>query len=325
MRIITLLACSLCVLLGTTGCGPKSGGTGADGLFKLTVQLDWVAEPEHGAFYTAEALGYFREEGLDVTLIQGGPNAYSLNKVATNQAQIGQADSTNVLLATHSGAPLLNIAAIFQHDPTVLMMQTANPVAGWADLNGRSIMARPESAFIPYVQKKYGVKFGVVAQNFDLARLAIDPAFIQQGFYIAEPFYVKQQGVDLKFLHVWDTGFDAYTTLFTNQAFARDHGDRLRAFLRALYRGYRHYIETDPEPAHAIMLKVNPKVTPEFLAWSRQMIIDAKLARNDEADYLQISATRYDNALKQLEDVGVLPAGALTVERVMNASFLPSP
>ena len=35
-------------------------------LFKLTVQLDWVPEPEHGGFYQAQALGFFKAEGLDV-------------------------------------------------------------------------------------------------------------------------------------------------------------------------------------------------------------------------------------------------------------------
>ena len=45
-------------------------------LTKITVQLDWVAEPEHGGFYQALARGFFRAEGLDVTIIPGGPNAF---------------------------------------------------------------------------------------------------------------------------------------------------------------------------------------------------------------------------------------------------------
>src|SRR5665213_619234 len=84
-----------------TGCSKKSARPAEGGPpepVKLIVQLDWVAEPEHGAFYTAEALGYFREEGLDVTLLQGGPNTYVQAKVATNQAQLGQDDSTNAIL-----------------------------------------------------------------------------------------------------------------------------------------------------------------------------------------------------------------------------------
>jgi NitT/TauT family transport system substrate-binding protein len=311
----------LCALLLLSGCAKKPAGEG--GLFKLTVQLDWFAEPEHGAFYTAEALGYFRDEGLDVTLLQGGPNAYALAKVGTNQAQIGQSDSTNSMLAIEGGAPLLNVASIFQHDPSVLMMQVANPVNTWADLQGRTIMARPEWAFLPYLRQKYGLQFQVIPQNFDLGRLATDPNFIQQGYYIAEPFQLARRGVKLKFLYAWDTGFDAYTSVITNRTFAREHGDRLRAFLRALHRGYQYYIEKDPAPAHAIMLRINPKASPDYLEWSRMQIIGAKLDRSDGGDYLEISAERYRRQIGQLENLGILPRGALRVADVVDASFLP--
>ncbi len=320
-----ILLAALALIAG--GCAKKSEPAGAGAKappFKLTVQLDWVAEPEHGSFYTAEALGYFRDENLDVTLLQGGPNAYSLNKVATNQAQLGQSDSTNVLLAIQSGAPLLNIAAIFQHDPSVLMMQEANTVKDWPDLNGRTIMARPEWAFLPYLRKKYGIGFNVVPQNFDLGRLAVDPTFVQQGFYIAEPYQLVTKGVKLKYLTCWDTGFDAYTTIFTNRTFAREHGDQLRAFLRALHRGYQSYIEKDGAPAHAIMLKINPKASAGYLDWSRQQIIGAQLAHRDDVDYLTITSERYQKQISQLEELGILPAGALKAEMVMDASFLPA-
>jgi NitT/TauT family transport system substrate-binding protein len=306
-------------LLG--GCSPKPPAGGA--LPKLTVQLDWVAEPEHGAFYTAEAMGYFRDEGLDVTLLQGGPNTYVQAKIATNQAQLGQDDSTNALVAIQSGAPLVNIAAIFQHDPSVLMMQVANPVNTWADLQGKTIMARPEWAFLPYLRKKYGIQFQVIPQNFDLGRLAVDPTFIQQGYYIAEPYHLERQGVKLKYLYCWDSGFDAYATLITSRDFARDHGDQLRAFLRALHRGWEYYLEKDPGPAHAIMLRINPKVTADYLNWSRQQILSAHLAKNADADYLDITRERFGRQISQLEDLGILRPRSLKVEDVMDSSFLP--
>lgn len=320
-RRFALVFCAAALLAG--GCARKPERKG--GLFPITVQLDWVAEPEHGAFYTAQALGYFRDEGLDVTLLQGGPNTYVQDKVATGQVQLGQADSTSVLVAIHDGAPLLNVAAIFQHDPTVLMMQEANPVKTWEDLNGSTIMARPEWAFLPYLRRKYRIDFRVIPQSFDLGRLAVDPTLIQQGYYIAEPYHLERRGVKLKFLYVWDTGFDAYTSLITNRAFAREHGAELRAFLRALYRGYRYYLEKDGGPAHAIMLRINPKVSADYLAWSRAQIIKAHLAKDAEGDYLQIDPRRYEREIGQLEDLGVLPRGSLRVSQVMDASFLPHP
>jgi NitT/TauT family transport system substrate-binding protein len=326
-RFPSLLPLATAALLA--GCGPKApapaAGAGAPPA-KIIVQLDWVAEPEHGAFYTAEAMGFFRDEGLDVTLVQGGPNTYVLNKVAANQVQLGQSDSTTVLVAIHNGAPLLNVAAIFQHDPSVFMMQEANPVKTWADLQGRTVMARPEWAFLPYLQKKYHLAFKVLAQNFDFGRLAQDPNFIQQGYYIADPYSVVRRGVKLKYLYCWDTDFDAYTTLVTNRTFARDHGPELRAFLRALHRGWQYYLEKDAAPAHAIMLRINPKkVTADYLDWSRGQIISARLARNAEADYLTITPERYQRQISQLEDLGILPPQSLKVGDVMDASFLPKP
>src|SRR5580658_5598690 len=308
-------------LLG--GCAPKPPA-GAP-LPKLTVQLDWVAEPEHGAFYTAEALGYFRDEGLDVTLLQGGPNTYVQAKVATNQAQLGQDDSTNALLAIQSGAPLVNIAAIFQHDPSVLMMQVANPVNTWADLQGKTIMARPEWAFLPYLRKKYGIQFQVIPQNFDLGRLAVDPTFVQMGYAVAEPYHLERRGIALRLLRVSDTGYDDYTTIFTNRRFAREHGPELRAFLRALYRGYQYYIERDGGPAHTIMLRINPKATPDYLDWSRRQIIEAHLAKDADGDYLAMSPERYRRQIAQMEDLGILPRGAVTVPQASDPSFLPTP
>ena len=322
----TLLPLAAATLL--TACGrpaPAVAATPGGPPAKITVQLDWVAEPEHGAFYTAEAMGYFRDEGLEVTLVQGGPNTYVLNKIAAGQVQLGQSDSTTVLVAIQNGAPLLNVAAIFQHDPSVFMMQEACPVKSWADLQGRSVMARPEWAFLPYLRKKYAIDFQVTPQNFNFARLAVDANFIQQGYYTADPYYVVRQGVKLKYLYCWDSGFDAYTTLVTSRAFAHDHGPELRGVLRALHRGWQYYLEQDAGPAHAVMLKINPKVTADYLDWSRGQIIAAKLARNAEADYLAITPERYQHQISQLEDLGILAPNRLKVADVMDASFLPKP
>ena len=79
----------------------------------------------------------------------------------------------------------------------------------------------------------------------------------------------------------------------------------------------------DPEPAHAIMLKINPKVTADYLEWSRHQIINAHLARDKDGDYLQITAERYRRQIDQLEDLGILPKGALKPDQVMDPSFLP--
>jgi NitT/TauT family transport system substrate-binding protein len=329
MKLLSVSAAFVAVLClfgsGCTKTDPDELGVPVNP--KIVVQLDWVAEPEHGGFYQAEANGYFTDEGLDVTLLQGGVNAFVHQKLATNQAQFGQSDSTNTILAVANGElPLLSIAAVFHNDPSVLMLRDSNPVSTFEGLDGKTIMARPEWVFLPFLRQKYGIDFKLIPQSFGLGQFIADPNFIQQGYYIAEPYFLKKEGVTPKFLFAWDAGFIAETVIVGNRDFIARQPELTRAFLRAYIKGWRDYLTGDPTPAHEIMLKINPKVTREFLEFSRNMIIKEKIAEGRERtmeDLGRISAADFAEQISVLESLDVLKPGQVSVEDVMSDAFLP--
>lgn len=298
-------------------------------LFKLTVQLDWVPEPEHGGFYQAQALGFFTAEGLDVTLVPGGPNAFVMPKIATGQADIGQADSTNTLLQQAEGLPVVQFGAVFQDDPSGLLVNAASSVRRFADLQGKTIIARPEWAFLKFLQKKYDLSFSIVPQNFSVAAFLGNKEAIQQGYFIAEPYHITQAGGRMpRFLSTWDAGFRAYAVLVTNRKFAREHPEELRAFMRAYIHGWRSYLEENPAPAHAALKAANPNNTDDFMAFSRKMIIDAHLVtgRDESSGPAQIGRlepSRFATQIQQLEELGILKKGKVTAESAMTTAFLP--
>lgn len=297
-------------------------------LTKITVQLDWVAEPEHGGLYQAQARGFFREEGLDVTLVPGGPNAFVMPKVATGQADIGQADSTNTLLQQAEGLPVVQVAAVFQDDPSGLLIHAASNVHTFADLHGKTIIARPEWAFLKYLQKKYGLNVSVVPQNFSVAAFLGNKEAIQQGYFIAEPYHIIKAGGKMpRFLSTWDAGFRSYAVLVTNRKFAREHPAELKAFLRAYVRGWQDYVAGDPAPAHAALKVANANNTDDFMNFSRKMIVDEKLVTGRDsggpAQVGRLDPARYATQIAQLEDLGILPKGKVTVEKAMTTEFLP--
>jgi NitT/TauT family transport system substrate-binding protein len=296
---------------------------------KIVVQLDWVAEPEHGGFYQAAAKGYFKDAGLDVEIIPGGPNAFVMQKVATGRAQFGQGDSTNTLLAIAQDIPVTQIAAVFQNDPSVLMLHQGNPVKSFADLDGKTVMARAEWAFLPYVQKKYGIKFNLIPQNYSVANFVADKALIQQGYYIAEPYHIIKAGGEMpRFLYAWDAGFDAYAVVVANKAWAAAHPAETRAFVKAYIKGWADYITNDPTPAHELMKKANANNTDEFMLFSRKMIIDEKLVTGRGADggpanIGRITRERFQTQINQLEDLAILKKGTVTVDQAMTTDYLP--
>ncbi len=296
---------------------------------KIIVQLDWVAEPEHGGFYQAAAKGFFKDAGLDVEIIPGGPNAFVTQKVATNQAQIGQGDSTNTLLAIAQELPVIQIAAVFQNDPSVFMLHKDNPVTRFEDLAGKTVMARAEWAFLPYLKNKYKIDFNLIPQNYSVANFVANKDLIQQGYYIAEPYHIIKAGGEMpRFLYAWDAGFDAYAVLLANKTWLAAHPDQARAFVKAYIKGWDDYLTNDPTPAHELMKKANANNTDEFMMFSRKMIIDEKLvigraATDGPANIGRITRERFQTQINQLEDLNILAKGKLTVDQAMTTDYLP--
>ena len=85
---------ALCVVFAAAlmaGChGSSSPGVTA-GSTKVTLQADWYPQPEHGGFYTALVKGYYRDEGLDLSIQPGGPYVVVPQQVASGAAQFGMA------------------------------------------------------------------------------------------------------------------------------------------------------------------------------------------------------------------------------------------
>lgn len=321
MKFLRLLVLPL-LLLGSLHAADRP-------LKKITVQLDWIAEPEHGGFYQAQARGYFIAEGLDVTIIPGGPNAFVMQKVVTGKADIGQADSTNTLLQQAEGLPIVQFGAVFQDDPSGLLVNAGSSVKTFADLDHKTVIARPEWAFLKYIQKKYNITLSIVPQNFSVAAFLGDKEAIQQGYSIAEPYHIVKAGGKMpRFLSTWEAGFRAYAVLVTSRKFAREHPAELKAFMRAYAHGWRDYLEGDPAPAHAALKKANPNNTDEFMTFSRQQIIDNQLvtgrdAGSGPAQIGRLDPARYTTQIKQLEELGVLKPGKVTTAQAMTTDFLP--
>lgn len=296
---------------------------------KIIVQLDWVAEPEHGGFYQAQARGYFEEAGLDVTLIPGGPGAHVMPIVATGKADIAQAGQIETLQQQAEAMPFIQFAAVFQDDPAGILVHADSSVRRFEDLQGKTIIARPGWPFLEFLKHKYGLKVNVVAQNFSVAAFLGNKEALQQGYYIAEPHHIVKAGGKMpRFLSTWDAGFRAYAVLITNKKFAREHPEDLRAFTRAYLRGWKDYLDGDPRPAHAAMKEANANNTDEFMMFSRKMIIDEKLVTGRDPDggvakIGRLDPARYVSQIAQLEKIGLLPKGKVTAGSTMTTEFLP--
>lgn len=322
-----LLLFFLTCLLAFSGC--RNGTVDPDSaepLFEIRVQLDWRPEPQHGGLYQALVDGIFEEAGLKVTLIPGGTNILVPQVVATGEAEIGQSATTQIVQFRKNGYPLKNVAGVFHHAPSGLLMHESNPIDSFEDLDGKRIMARPEAVYIPYLKNKYSIDFEVTPQSFGLGGFLSDQSFIQEGFYIAEPYFLEQKGANVKWLPLKDAGYSPYAVLFSTDSFLQEHPEEVRAFVKAYIRGWETYLGDGYARAHAAMKRDNTALTDGFLEFSRNQILENRLVRGDPENGEKIATldpARIQQEIEIMESIGILKPGQVTVDAVLDMSFLP--
>ncbi len=295
-------------------------------LTKVTLQTDWYAQPEHGGFYQAVAKGFYREAGLDVQILQGGPNALPMQKAMIGQVDFAIGRSDDAMVAAGHGLPMYIVAALMERDPQAIMFHQASGIHSFRDLDKRTIMAVPGSGFIPIMERKYGIKVSVTPLDFGLSRFLADPQFVQQCFITNEPFYVRQKGADVETLLLSDTGFSPYRIWFTSRKYAAQHPDVVRAFTVASIRGWRDYMEGDRSAADRRIGELNKQMTPEFIAYSVGAMKQYHLVAGDAAageTYGQIRVARLQQQLEQLQSIGVIEH-PLRVADVFDGKFIPA-
>lgn len=326
MRLSAVIIFAVGAVLAGTGCArTEPPAKAAPGLRKVSLQTDWFPQAEHGGFYQALAKGYYREAGLDVTLLAGGPGAGINLKVAKGDADFGMNRSDDLILAASQGLPVMMVAAVLQHDSQVLLVHAASPVKTLDDLAGRTVTASVGMAWIPWLKQSRGIEFALRPQTYGLAGFLADPEAIQQGLVTNEPYIARQHGVAVRTLAIGASGFDAYHTLFCRRDLVRAEPEVVRAFVAASIRGWRAYLDGDPAPAHALILQRNTQMTAGLLAFSRGELILRSLVRGEAArgeDVGRIELHRIAEQIEMLRATGILN-GSLPAEQVATKDFLP--
>lgn len=294
-------------------------------LAPISLQLDWFPEPAHGGFFQAAERGFYAEAGLAVEILPGGPGGRPTQKVASGQVAFSMGRSDDMMLAVEQGLPVLIVAALMQHDPQALLVHAASPVHDFADLNGRAVMAYPGSAWIPYLQKRYGIHFDLMPMSFGLARFAADPDLIQACFVTDEPFRLENQGVAVRTLLLADSGYDPYRVIVVHAPFAAAHPDLTRAFVAASLRGWQDYLEGDPAPAHARIARENDHMTPAQMDFSRTEMIRRHFVTGEASageSLGQLDPARLTAHAALLHQLGVLKL-LPPLERYATTAYLP--
>jgi NitT/TauT family transport system substrate-binding protein len=307
MRSLTFLLTSFLVF-SVLGCRSRPTD-GNSGLTPVRLQLDWYPQPEHGGFYTALLQGYYKAEGLDVTLLPLPQYGSVAQLVSTGKADLGLGSSDQILEWDANGLPLEAVAATMQHDPQAVMVHKDSAVHDFKDLENRTIAAQTGATWLKYVIARYNLRqVRQVPSTLSIANFLADPAYVQQIFVTSEPFFAKQAGADVRTLLISTSGYDPYRVQFTRHDFAAQHSDIVTRFVRASIHGWQEYLR-DPSPTNAYLLRLNPALNPAQEAYTAQALRDGNFITGSDPSHPQIgrmSAERWETTCGQLKSLGLV-------------------
>jgi NitT/TauT family transport system substrate-binding protein len=327
------LACSLLAVALASGCSksPDSASTAAGSptpggqLIKVGFQLDWYPAPEHGGEYQALVKNFYREAGLDVTIVTGGPDSYGIQKVATGRVDLAMGALDDVILAVKRGAPLLIVGAHLEHNPQAVMVHDDSPVKTFRDLDGKTVMTIPGAAWVEYLQIHYGIKFSEIPSDYGLARFMADKDFITQCFITNEPYFAQLNGVKTRALLIANAGYDPYRVIFTSKSFAREHPEAVRAFVACTARGWVDFMNGDASIARARIHAENSSQSDALMDYSmtamrRYQLVEGDPAKGEYAGLL--TRARITALVQALVDLKMLDA-PLALDEFVSFDFLP--
>ncbi len=106
---------------------------------KVTLQLKWVTQAQFAGYYVAQANGFYTEEGLDVTILPGGPDIAPAQVIAGGGADVVLDWMPSALAAREQGLPLVNIAQPFKSSGMMLTCRKDSGIATPADFAGKTL------------------------------------------------------------------------------------------------------------------------------------------------------------------------------------------
>jgi diguanylate cyclase (GGDEF)-like protein len=259
LRSLRLLAGLIVFVLAGAAAAQASGGAGQS-LETVHLQLRWKHQFQFAGYYAAVEKGYYRDEGLDVVLHAGAPDRQPVSEVLSGRAQYAEGNS-EVLLARLQGKPLVALAAIFQHSPSVLLALRKSGIVAPRDLIGRKVMfmnGMNDADFMTMLFNE-GIardQLSILPSSYNIDDLVAGRVDAFNSYLTNEPYYLKQRGLEYTVLNPINSRVDFYSDiLFTTEEEVRNHPQRVEALRRATLKGWRYAMDQPDEIIDLLLAK----------------------------------------------------------------------
>ncbi len=265
---------------------------------KVVFSLDFIPLGRHAAWYAALAEGYFKDEGLDVSIIPSQGTAQVIQAVESGTANIGFVDVPGLVIARSNGSKIKMVAVIYGKAPyAIFSLSTGANVTAPKQLEGLSLGSGAGS-FTPKILQGFMVQSGLDPTKLAISNVAppARAATLLSGQIPAIEFFImakpgleagaKASNAELRTLLPADHGLELYSNgIAATEDYIERHPDVLKRFVRAALKGWKFAI-ANPDKAAEDQIKYIPTLKPDGIVAEIKIVTDLAVTPETEKNGL---------------------------------------
>lgn len=259
----------------TAAAGSTTAAASTGTMTKLKLQLKWLDQAQFAGYYVAADKGYYKEMGLDVELLPGGPDVVPSQKVLTGAADVGLDWVGSLLANRDKGQPLVDIGQFYQSSGMLLVSKKSSNIKTPADLKGKKVGVWTGGNEFEFraLMDKYKLDnsidnnkdMTVIKQGFDMDSFLNGQLDAASAMTYNEYNVVLEAGVKAEELNVIDYNAEGVGMLedmvFATEDTVKNKKDVLAKFLAASQKGWIDAIKDPNYAVDAVMKRADPKTT----------------------------------------------------------------
>jgi NitT/TauT family transport system substrate-binding protein len=304
---------------------------------KVRFTLDWIPGATHGAFLIALQKGYYKAEGLDVTIDRGKGSAEVVRQLAANVYDMGFPD-INVVMDFNSKNPDQAFPVLmsgYEEAPAAIIMLKSSGITEPKQLSGKKLGSAPnDSTFklFPIFAKQAGIDVSTMQiQNIDpslrevlLVQKKVDAI---PGQIFNSLLELKAKGVpasDISYFMYKDYGLELYAnSVAASRQFLKEHPDAVKGFIRATIKGLKD-MAADPEQAVKAAIAFEPLLNPDIERDRLRVALECCILTETvrKKGFGDVDPERLRKIIGQITDAYQLPRKP-ALEEVFTPDYLP--
>ena len=294
MRKVSKILILCLILILIVSCGKSKDNK------KIRIVLDWVPNTNHTGLYVAKDLGYFKEEGVDVEIVQP-PEGSTTALIGAGGAEFGISfqDTLAKSFAKENPVPVTAVAAILQHNTSGIISLKKKGIDSPKKLEGKKYATWEddiEQAILKKLVTDNGGDFSkvklipyTVTNVVASLKTDIDAIWV---YYAWDGIATERAGLKTNFLKLRDYGkeLDYYSpVIIANNDYLKANPEIAKKVLRAIKKGYA---AKNPEESAKILVKNSPELDINLVTASQKWI--SKEYQADAKEWGIIDGSRWN-------------------------------